>query len=64
MVQFPNYLETITDWRSLTLHLQAKLCARCPFRTKGDYKQCESCAEAVKIKELTTKDLRLKNIPP
>jgi len=49
-----NFLETITDWCSLTLYLHSKICSKCKMK----YAFCAKCPQALKINELVRKERR------
>jgi len=47
-----NFLETITDWRSLALYLHGRICAKCKMK----YAFCDKCPQALKINELVKRE--------
>lgn len=53
---YPNYLDSITDWKSLVFHLNAINCNRCPTKKRHSYNDCETCAIALKIHELSEEE--------
>jgi len=53
-----TWLTGINNWRDLALMLHAKMCADCQFKKHEDYKMCESCPQALKIKELSDNETK------